>query len=326
MQPQHESAAALGCAHPCNKLAAATAAAGFLAPLLHALQFLGDLGAHEVIDGDAIHIYQQASRDARHAGRGHCSALPAALRCCCAQCLLLQAPVCRLQLHMPALRLYGVQEQVVHREGLSWRKAYCMPAAADRWECAAAVQLCSIAAIIAVTRSGQRYLAAPFPLAGSTLQGCGAAAPLAGREGGRRPAVRPGSCICVSARHQPGQNYLAGEGMHQCQTPRLHSGSAVAATPFGMTRANEHAACALPQAPAPAPLSRRQVLDRYEQHTRHCPSCRKVGCAAGCAGTPAALAPLLPLAVLSCDWALQRRANMLLRPAACTAACRRSAL
>ncbi len=39
---------------------------------------------------------------------------------------------------------------------------------------------------------------------------------------------------------------------------------------------------ALKGQPAPAPpaagrpLSRRQILDRYEQHTRHCPSCRRV--------------------------------------------------
>lgn len=34
------------------------------------------------------------------------------------------------------------------------------------------------------------------------------------------------------------------------------------------------------EAPLPAaaslPLTRRQILDRYEQHTRHCPSCRRV--------------------------------------------------
>ena len=31
-----------------------------------------------------------------------------------------------------------------------------------------------------------------------------------------------------------------------------------------------------PPAVAPLPLTRRQILDRYEQHTRHCPSCRRV--------------------------------------------------
>lgn len=40
--------------------------AGTLAPLLHALQFMGDLGAHEVVDGDLIHIFWQA-RPAREA-------------------------------------------------------------------------------------------------------------------------------------------------------------------------------------------------------------------------------------------------------------------
>ena len=53
----------------------AIAAAGVLAPLLHSLQFLGDLGAHEVIDGDAIHIYQQVGQQC-----GPCSALTAALQ------------------------------------------------------------------------------------------------------------------------------------------------------------------------------------------------------------------------------------------------------
>lgn len=38
--------------------------AGLLAPLeplMHSLQFMGDLAAHEVIDGDAIHIAWQVS-------------------------------------------------------------------------------------------------------------------------------------------------------------------------------------------------------------------------------------------------------------------------
>ncbi len=30
-----------------------------LAPLLHAFQFVADLGNHQVIDGDAVHIHQQ---------------------------------------------------------------------------------------------------------------------------------------------------------------------------------------------------------------------------------------------------------------------------
>lgn len=32
-----------------------------LEPLMHSLQFMGDLAAHEVIDGDAIHIAWQVS-------------------------------------------------------------------------------------------------------------------------------------------------------------------------------------------------------------------------------------------------------------------------
>lgn len=35
--------------------------AGALTPLLHAFQWLGDLGAHEVIDGDTVFLYNQAS-------------------------------------------------------------------------------------------------------------------------------------------------------------------------------------------------------------------------------------------------------------------------
>lgn len=43
-------------------------AADALAPLLHAFQFLADLGAHQVIDGDAVHIHQQ-ERTVRQEGR-----------------------------------------------------------------------------------------------------------------------------------------------------------------------------------------------------------------------------------------------------------------
>jgi hypothetical protein len=32
---------------------------GALAPLLHSLQWLGDLGAHEVIDGDTLFLRRQ---------------------------------------------------------------------------------------------------------------------------------------------------------------------------------------------------------------------------------------------------------------------------
>ncbi|PSC75292.1 Pheophorbide a oxygenase [Micractinium conductrix] len=66
---------------------------GRLTPLLHAFQFLGDLGAHEVVDGDLIHIFRQARL-------GLCD--------------------------------QEGDEQGLRRSGESWRQAYFMPAAADR--------------------------------------------------------------------------------------------------------------------------------------------------------------------------------------------------
>jgi pheophorbide a oxygenase len=33
--------------------------ADLLAPLLHAFQFVADIGNHVVLDGDTVHIYQQ---------------------------------------------------------------------------------------------------------------------------------------------------------------------------------------------------------------------------------------------------------------------------
>lgn len=60
-------------------------------------------------------------------------------------------------------------------------------------------------------------------------------------------------------------------------------------------------------------LSRREILDRYEQHTRHCPSCRRVSCARlelrrralPARGAPCARA-LLPLRQLASICALFR--------------------
>jgi len=58
-----------GLALPCPALPCPAAA---LAPLLHALRFPGDLGSHEVIDGDLVHIYQQARALGEEAeGVGH---------------------------------------------------------------------------------------------------------------------------------------------------------------------------------------------------------------------------------------------------------------
>ncbi|EFN58973.1 hypothetical protein CHLNCDRAFT_137587 [Chlorella variabilis] len=110
-----------------------------LAPLLHAFQFLADLGAHQVIDGDAVHIHQQ--------------------------------------------------ERTVRQEG---RRSYFMPAAADR-------------GVMLLHRWLDEY---------------------------------------------------AGGG------PQYFPGPGAASSGMG--------------AAASKPLSRQEVLDRYEQHTKHCPSCRQV--------------------------------------------------
>lgn len=49
-----------------------------LQPLLHSPQFLVDLGAHEVVDGDAIHMYNQARGSSAQPGQvesSHCAAV-----------------------------------------------------------------------------------------------------------------------------------------------------------------------------------------------------------------------------------------------------------
>ncbi|KAL4425624.1 hypothetical protein ABPG75_009640 [Micractinium tetrahymenae] len=120
--------------------------AGALAPVLHAFQFLGDLGAHEVVDGDLIHIFWQ--------------------------------------------------EQALRREGGGWRRAYFMPARADRG--------------VVLLRRWLDELAGGGP-------------------------EYPGRW--ASAATQP---LIAAAGSSQGRA-----------------------------------LSRREILDRYEQHTRHCPSCRR---------------------------------------------------
>jgi hypothetical protein len=73
----------------------------------------------------------------------------------------------------------------VQREGVSWRQAYFMPAAADRWECAASsVLLCTAAPAVLQSciwsPTGNAFSAVRCFTAGSALQGRGAAAALAG--------------------------------------------------------------------------------------------------------------------------------------------------
>ncbi len=54
--------AGIACAqHEACSLRSPARPAGSLAPLLHAFQFIADLGSHEVVDGDLIHIFWQAS-------------------------------------------------------------------------------------------------------------------------------------------------------------------------------------------------------------------------------------------------------------------------
>eukprot|EP00887_Chlorella_sp_A99_P002979 scaffold24.g2979.t1 len=118
-----------------------------LQPLLHAFTFLADLGAHEIIDGDLIHIFEQASTVAGQSGQ-HSA---------------------------------GPSERAV-RGGPGGRPDYFMPAAAD----------------------SRRLIA-----------------------WGTRPSVAP----CMQAPH--------------------------------------------PATAAYRQLRRRDILDRYEQHTRTCPSCRR---------------------------------------------------
>ncbi|KAI3433934.1 hypothetical protein D9Q98_003736 [Chlorella vulgaris] len=113
-----------------------------LAPLLHAFQFVADIGNHVVLDGDTVHIYQQ--------------------------------------------------EQLVKREG---RRAYFMPASADR-------------GVVLLRRWLDDY---------------------------------------------------AGGGPDYYQ--------ATGGLPAGSTSDSAGASS--------RPLSRREVLDRYEQHTKNCPSCRR---------------------------------------------------
>ena len=43
-------------------------ASGLVARLLRGLQWAGDLGAHEVIDGDTLFLYEQVSRAGRFEG------------------------------------------------------------------------------------------------------------------------------------------------------------------------------------------------------------------------------------------------------------------
>lgn len=238
-----------------------TGALAPLEPLLHALQFAADLSAHEVIDGDTVHIYRQVSAPPLHSAacKGRCRVSSPVAISAAAKLAPTLLPSC---IPPSAFACQACHIFLIHQ---------CPGAGGDaEWR-----RQCRARRLLHACRGGQvRWLTAWMfkgtPKVARTLRRpCALLAT-------RRCQCRPGAAQPLECRRgvvllHAWLDKWAGSG------PQYH-GPAAEGVPLaaGAAQAGAGSPASAAATPPQRPLSRQEVLNRYEQHTRHCPSCRRV--------------------------------------------------